>query len=71
MRVVHENFWVPLFGNALDLHVSEVTETLLTLQGVFLYARLCLTPRHCRKYGTQKYVRSARVVNERSRSDGV
>ena len=46
--VVREYLWVPFRATGCELDGSEVIKTLLTLQGVFLYARLCLTPTQSR-----------------------
>ena len=64
--VVRKFLCVPFRATGLELDRSEVIETLLTLQGVFLYARIFLAPTK----SLAKVRTSLCVANERSRSDG-
>ena len=46
--VLRKNFWVPQFGYGYELNVKQVTKTILRLQGLFWYARICLAPTQSR-----------------------
>ena len=55
LRVVSEYLRVPFRATGLELDGSELILALLTLQGVFLYARIFLAP--TQSFGNERYAR--------------